>query len=153
MVAGLGEGVVVEFGMDMVKILSILSFRVIGENLSKLRFLGFRWRLCFFAFKVSVISSSEQLLRMLLACIWKARHVRSSSRSRLIHGCSLRGCGKVNLLFTFSSPEHSTRLFLCSLFSASSLRLLLFPLNVCLCHYLYFCSKFYLLDREWKGLL
>lgn len=65
-------------------------------------------------------------------------------RSRLIHGCSLKSHVKVKL-FTFSFPEHSTRLFPRLLLSASSWRLL-FLLNFCLCCYLYFCSKFYLLD-------
>lgn len=104
------------------------------------------WNLCFFAFKVSGISSCEQLLRMLLACIQKARNNHSGSRkqgprSRLVHGCSLRGRVKVKLLFTFSSPEHPTRVLLSLLLSAFSLTLLLFPWNFSLSHYLCFLQQ------------
>lgn len=62
--------------------------------------------------------------------------------------CSLRGGEKaVKPLFIFSSPERSTRLFPDLILSVSSQTLLLFPLNFRLCHYLYFCRRFYLLGR------
>lgn len=62
--------------------------------------------------------------------------------SGLMRGYSLGGYGEVKLCFTFSSPEHSTRLLLCLPLSAFCFRLLLFLLNFCLCHYLYFAANF-----------
>lgn len=63
-------------------------------------------------------------------------------------GCSLRGGEKtVKPLFIFSYPEHSTGLFPDLILSVSSQTLLLFLLNFCLCHYLYFCCKCYLLGK------